>query len=173
MFYPPNAADDDGVPVEDSIYGRFIADMDKNWKSDDEGELSDILNIQVTRRHDGSVHVSQEQYARRFDEQFREKLIGRLRGPVRHANMPQYTPQIAERVIAACDDAHRVRPCRRATSTSASASAASQATSSPTRAATGRSPSAFSAGAWPSPPTTSSRRCSVSSSTSATIPTSA
>ena len=106
MLYPPEAADDDGTPVEDSIYGRFIADMDKNWKSEDEGELSDILNIQVTRRHDGSVHVSQEQYARRFVEQFHEKLIGRLRGPppVRHANMPPHTPQIAERVLAACDD---------------------------------------------------------------------
>ena len=107
MLYPPDAADDDGTPVEDSIYGRFIADMDKNWKSEDEGELSDILNIQVTRRHDGSVHVSQEQYARRFVEQFREKLIDRLHGPppVRHANMPPYTPQIAKGVIAACDDA--------------------------------------------------------------------
>ena len=28
MFYPPNAVDADDVPVADSIYGRFIADMD-------------------------------------------------------------------------------------------------------------------------------------------------
>ena len=174
MFYPPDAVDADDIPVAGSIYGRFIADMDENWHSEDEGELSDILNIQVTRRHDGAVHVSQEQYARRFVEQFRDKLLERLRGPppVRHVNMPPYTPLIAERVKTACDDTTERDPADVHLSQCFSR-AASRAISSPTRAATGRSPSASSAGAWPSPPAASSRRCSASLSTSATIPTSA
>ena len=82
--------------------------IDASRKSEDEGPLSDILNVQVTPLAEGGVHVGQGPYVRKLLDEYLDQIIAELPNPAepgaRHSNNTPFTLSIAERVQAATDD---------------------------------------------------------------------
>ena len=109
IFYKRDAEyDAEGALVSDSLYAQFVRDIDASWKSEDEGPLSDILNVQVTPLAEGGVHVGQGPYVRKLLDEYLDQVIAELPNPAepgaRHSNNTPFTLSIAERVQAATDD---------------------------------------------------------------------
>ena len=109
IFYKREAEyDAEGNLVSDSFYARFVRDIEASWKSEDEGPLSDILNVQVTPLAGGGVHVGQGPYVRKLLDEYLDQIIAELPNPAepgaRHSNNTPFTRNITERVQQATDD---------------------------------------------------------------------
>ena len=59
LFILPSSSD------EHSLYTAFIAALEKRWNIEDEGEVSDLLNVEITRDARG-VHLRQASYIDRL-----------------------------------------------------------------------------------------------------------
>ena len=90
--------DDDGKPLDpNSFYARFMAAVDSDWDVVDEGEMTDLLSIQVRRNANGSITLHMENYI--------ETLLAKYQpdGPssrVQQKSMP-YTSEFEARIAVA------------------------------------------------------------------------
>ena len=57
---------DDG----DSLYRQFVTKLQDRWKVEDEGPVSDLLNVEISRDDDGSVYLRQTGYIDRMAKEF-------------------------------------------------------------------------------------------------------
>ena len=53
-----------------SLYQRFVARLKDRWKVEDEGPVSDLLNVEITRDDDGTVTLRQTAYIDRLASEF-------------------------------------------------------------------------------------------------------
>ena len=53
-----------------SKIASFLADIQKDWDVEDEGEMVDILGIQIRHNHDGSITLHQEKYVKQIISEF-------------------------------------------------------------------------------------------------------
>ena len=92
--------DEDGEPVDkDSFYAKFLTRLRKDWDIVDEGEMVDLLGIQVIYHPDGSITLHQEKYINAMIDRFYPRG---LPNHVKNSGLP-FSSKIRERVIEALD----------------------------------------------------------------------
>jgi hypothetical protein len=55
-----------GNDATGSLYAEFIAALQSRWKVEDEGPVSDLLNVEFSRESDGTVVLTQKSYIERM-----------------------------------------------------------------------------------------------------------
>ena len=92
--------DSNGDAVDkDSFYHTFITKLRKDWDIVDEGEMVDLLGIQIKYNDDGSIKLYQEQY---IDAMLTRFYPRGLPQSVNRSSLP-FTSKIREHIIEALD----------------------------------------------------------------------
>ena len=61
----------DGTPLDPkSFYAKFVKKLAKDWDVEDEGEMVDLLGIEVKRNDDGSIKLHQEKFIKKLVSRF-------------------------------------------------------------------------------------------------------
>ena len=88
----------DGTPLDpNSFYAKFVERLQKDWDVEDEGEMVDLLGIEVKRNDDGSIKLHSEKFVTKLANRF---FPNGVPSSLREQSTP-YTLQIRERVIEA------------------------------------------------------------------------
>ena len=88
--------DDNGDAVDkNSLYHKFTTALRTEWNVVDEGEMEDLLAIQVRKETDGSITLHQEKYIEKVLERFEPERMSR----VQKASTP-YSEHFGERTCA-------------------------------------------------------------------------
>ena len=107
----------DGTPIDSHcFYAKFVKKLKKDWDVEDEGEMVDLLGIEVKRNDNGSIKLHAEKFIKKLVSRF---FPNGVPSGLREQSTP-YTSQIRERVIEALSQrspdgpAHPelVKPCQ-------------------------------------------------------------
>ena len=88
---------------EHSLYAKFIASLQADWEAEDEGEVSDLLNVEFSRSKRG-VKLSQGSYVDTLVERFCPDGVP----DSFHANHPPAAENLRELVDAAIDESREI-----------------------------------------------------------------
>ena len=90
---------------EHSLYQRFTADLQQRWSVDDEGEVSDLLNVEM-QRVDGGVELKQTSY---IEKLVKEWLPDGIPSNI-HINAAPHTECLPDLVLQALSSVEPVDP---------------------------------------------------------------